>query len=233
MYAIQGAEDPNGSHPTGHQAILIGNDIDGWYYYSFDGTIGENGNDGKTNGKYFKTLNDFSNSEYNTYKDNYDDGKKEATSHRGKDGKVIPRYTQGYRIKTDKATDEKMKNEVGSYLTTHTYMIGINDCTDLPRVALDAAGLKNGEYTTEKIIECNPSGTKCHESTLTTPNFLPAAKQKEIENSNKGTDIDTSLKRTTTAGDIDITPKPVKIPDNVKYQKDNTKVNLNPTAPTR
>jgi RHS repeat-associated protein len=208
-------------HSTGHQAILVGNENDGWDYYSFDG-FKKNVNNGKTSDKHFKTLPNFVNSEYNSYQDNYDENGY-FDAERDKDGKIIQRYDQGYRIKTDKATDEKMKNSAGTFLKNHTYFPSVNDCTDLPRVALDAAKLNNGEFTINIVIV--PVGPLNLPLQILTPNLMPQTKQNEIEKSNIGTEIDNSLKRTTTDGNKTPTaPTVPSLPSDVKSQKDNTKL---------
>lgn len=62
-------------HLTGHQAILVGNDKNGWTYFSLDGdSFNYEGNDQYTIAN-FSSLNEFANSEHNTFKNDYDDGK--------------------------------------------------------------------------------------------------------------------------------------------------------------
>jgi hypothetical protein len=74
-------------HGLGHQAMLIGNDKDGWKFYSKDGDASYTNPDGSHNDNYtikgFKTLDEFTNSEYNTFKDDYDD--KQGTKNSEKD----------------------------------------------------------------------------------------------------------------------------------------------------
>lgn len=194
------AKDFEGKHPTGHQAVLIGNEKDGWTFYSFDGHD-EEGNDGKTSGKPFKTLKEFANSEYNTYKDNYDDGQGLETSHRTEDGKVIQRFEEGYKIATNKETDKEMKSKVSKYLESHSYgscggAVPIGPvCTSLAEEAFKAAGLKSGKTSIETNYTSDGIAYKTEYN-----NWFPNKIQKAIESANKGTDVDNQLKRTTKVG---------------------------------
>jgi RHS repeat-associated protein len=214
-------------HPTGHQAVLIGNEDDGWWYYSFDSDDGVD-NDGKSIGVYFKTIDEFTNSQHNSYQKNYDNGGNNTLNQyedaeRDKDGKVIQRYNQGYRIKTDKVTDQKMKNAAEKFLMNNDYELIGDNCTDIPRVACDAGGLKNGESTEISVVVCFLNICTTIETSV--PNYLPESKQDEIEKSNQGTSVDHLLKRTTSDGNITPTVPQKSSTDaqkNVKYQKDNT-----------
>jgi RHS repeat-associated protein len=186
-------------HSSGHQAVLIGDDKNGWTYYSKDGAAGPSGNPSSggghsSNGVPVGTLSEFANSAYNTFKGNYSDGKGKATSETDSKGNVLQRFTDGFRITTDAATDEKMKTAAAKE-TASDYNLGFNDCTHVATEALDAGGLKNGETaetgryngkTGEPIVEMN---------------FFPSAKQATIENKNTGVQVDAQL-----------TPVPVNIP---------------------
>jgi RHS repeat-associated protein len=213
LCAPAGAHDPEGLHLVGHQALLVGNDDDGYYYYSFDGHDSE-GNDGKTNGVHFDSLNEFANSEFNTFKDNYDDAKGIETSHRNEDGKIIQRYEQGYRITTSPSTDKEVKDAVNEFLGSAEYgtcggYIPLGDvCTDVPKVALNTAGLQNGEESSETRYN-SKTGLPYHED-----NWLPATIQKAIEQKNVGTDVDSAIKRTTTNGDRAPAPADTNVIEN-------------------
>ncbi len=187
-------EDPEDkkNHIVGHQAVLIGNDKDGWYYYSYDADYGVNGrsnkknvsdNDNFTAGVYFKSIEDFAKSEHNTFKDDYDDGEGLDTSHKDKDGKIIQRYQRAYRIKTSKEADVKMKKAANTTFDK-TYKLLINDCTAVPRNALRAGGLKDGEFS-----------AAYPQNIVLEKNWLPVTKQEEIERSNEGTDVSEQLNR--------------------------------------
>jgi uncharacterized protein RhaS with RHS repeats len=188
------------NHMVGHQAVLIGNDKDGWRYYSYDADKGVNGrsnitknnkNDNFTANVKFATLEDFANSEHNTFKDDYDDGKGLATAHRNEDGSIIQRYQEGYRIEADEKTDEKMRIAANATFDEDYSLLSGNQCTAVPRNALKAGGFKTGEYT-----DTGQRDPQNYGQTIKERNILPVTKQKEIERSNKGTDVDNQLKRT-------------------------------------
>jgi RHS repeat-associated protein len=174
-------------HPNGHQAILVGDDKKGWKYYSLDGDVVN----GEKNNNYtiaeFKTLKEFSTSEHNTFKSDYDDGKGTENSEKSGNGEIKQRYAEGYMIQTTAEQDKDM-NAAAEEVTEggHDMMnvLGYNNCTAVPEAALDAAGLKNGEWTPHQIYGGPP-----------TPNFTPNAKQAEIERANEGKDVDDKLKR--------------------------------------
>jgi len=182
---------------VGHQAVLIGNDKDGWTYYSYDKDAGDFGgaNDRCTKGVFFASVAEFAGSEHNTFKSDYDDGKGLETSHRSplyvgnpETGKIIQRYEDGYRIVTDVATDaEMMAAAEGTFMKDYSVPSG-NECTTVVRNALDAAGLNNGEHGPEQMVPTR-AGMMPHRNPL----FLPTAKQAEIERTNEGTDCDDQL----------------------------------------
>ena len=178
-------------HPHGHQAILVGDDDKGWTYYSLDGDDASGVNkDGTKNDSYtiqkFKTLDAFAISDHNTFKVNYDDGEGKANSEKSENGEVKQRYAEGFMIQTTDKQDADM-NKAAAEVTKGGHsminILGANNCTAVPEAALDAAGLKNGEWT-PGVLNGPP-----------TPNFTPNAKQAEIERGNKGKDVDDKLKR--------------------------------------
>jgi hypothetical protein len=191
-------EDPAGDHKVGHQAVLIGNEKDGWKFYSYDYDKGENkGSDANsanniyTSGQYFKSLDEFAKSEYNTFKDDYDDGKGLETSHKDKDGKVLQRFTSAFQITTSAETDEKMKEGAEKTFKKSYNTCTGNQCTRVVKNALDAGGLKNGEKS--KVTKYQGKSDIPYQTTE--ENYLPITKQEEIERSNKGTKIDEKIKR--------------------------------------
>lgn len=195
--SIDGGKTNAHPHIVGHMAVLIGNDKTGWTYLSYDYDKGTNKGRGKSgdNDVYtihkFDKLSDFKNSEHNTFKDDYDDGKGTKTSHRDADGNIIQRYQDAFQIKSDAETDAKMI-EAGSAVFdtkwTQVKELGqANQCTTVAEKALDAGGFNNGEMTPYIKIGDYEIGTR---------NYLPAAKQKGIEKRNTGTDVDSKIQRT-------------------------------------
>ena len=185
-------QNPTPGHKSGHQAVLIGDDKNGWYLFSKDGSGGSSGASGEgkaTAGKKFDSIDDFAQSSHNTFKDDYSDGAWKVTSEKGADGNVKQRFDQGYRIKTDEATDEKMKVAAGKEVSTD-YNLGSHDCTQVVTETLNAGGLKNGE-TTETPKAHPVSGEM---TTSKTSNWFPAGKQSAVERKNPGTRIDNKLK---------------------------------------
>ncbi len=157
-------QQPTEGHRSGHQAVLIGDDKNGWVLYSKDGALsstgkaGPSGKGSATIGQPFKTVDEFANSEYNTFKENYGDGQGLATSEADENGNIKQRFTDGFRITTDEATDTKMKNAASTEAGI-SYIAGLQDCTHVVKEALDAGGLQNGEHT-RKIQECLMLRTK-------------------------------------------------------------------------
>lgn len=200
--SVDNGKSDGHKHLVGHQAVLIGNDKTGWTYLSYDYDKGENKGSGANsdNDVYtkatFKTLDDFKNSEHNTFKEDYDDGKGTETSHRDGDGNIIQRYQEAFQITTDSETDKKMV-EAGEKVFEKPWSVvssigQANQCTTVAEKSLNAGGLKNGESSDKKIVSPK-SGSWFIQRTL---NYLPAAKQKAIEAKNKGKDVDDKIKRT-------------------------------------
>ncbi len=172
-------------HNTGHQAILIGDDKNGWTFYSKDfddtGTSSEiPDNDGYTIME-FQSIEEFANSEFNTFKSEYDDNKGKETSEKNSKGQIKQRFTEGFRIKTSAKKDAIMK-EAAEAQTKSLYIPIYQDCTAVATDALDAAGLSNGEVSND-----GPYG-------LSWGNYYPDSKQAEIKRSNKGIEIGSQLK---------------------------------------
>ena len=168
-------------HWTGHMAMLIGDDNNGWMYYSMDG--GDSTYTDRHTIETFKTIKEFNESPYSAYRSNYDKGKVTDAETDNK-GNVIQRYDEAYRIKATPEQDALM-NEAAKKETHSKYSelnIGGNNCTQNVRSALDAAGLKNGEYSSDEDIW------------TIVPNFTPNAKYQEIKQSNKGEDVSNLFK---------------------------------------
>jgi hypothetical protein len=215
--SIDGGKTNGHGHYVGHMAVLIGNDKTGWKYMSYDYDKGENKGSGanSVNNNYtstsFKTLNDFKNSEHNTFKDDYDDGKGLSTSHREKNGEIIQRYQDAFQLTTDSNTDSKMIQAAdatftepwGQAMPENIISGQANQCTTVAENALNAGGLANGEMTIKRVSKCpNPKSAMYNKPRYTgSLNFLPAAKQKGIETNNRilgneGKDVDSKIKRT-------------------------------------
>ena len=177
-------------HNTGHQAVLIGSDKTkdgkgGWTFYSKDFDKSGTNADGSNNDQYtivtFDTVEQFANSEFNTFKGDYDDPK--ATSEKNSKGETKQRFTEGFRIKTSEKQDAKMKKAAQKQTVSQWWPLAAS-CTTVATDALDAVGLNNGEVSND-----GPFG-------LSWGNYYPESKQAEIERSNKGVDIDKKLKPT-------------------------------------
>lgn len=113
LIILLGHKRGNG-HITGHMAMLIGDDDSGWDYYSMDG--GNSGSIDRHSIAHYDTIQDFNNSPHSAYRDNYDTGKI-SEAEKDKNGKVIQRYNEGYRIKTTKKQDELMNKNALKALT--------------------------------------------------------------------------------------------------------------------
>lgn len=185
-------QNPIKGHLTGHQAVLIGNDKDGWTYYSKDGALsssgGSSGKGHATIGKTFKTLSEFGNSEYNIFKSSYRDGKGFETSTKDENGETTQRFNRAFRIKTDTETDNKMKVAAGEEAET-SYILGFKDCTHVAKEALDAGGLNNGE--TSEITRYQGKSEIEYKSREN--NWWPRSKQNAIEKQNSGTRVDMEI----------------------------------------
>jgi len=126
---------PCGAHGVGHAAVLIGNDVTGWYLYSKNGgqssSVDSRSPSGDsfmpTKGKFYATLEDFK-------KDNiYDPAVSKPFSY----------YEEAYQIKSDEATDKKMK-EAASQSVSTPYNLVTASCVDVASDALRAGGFDPG-----------------------------------------------------------------------------------------
>ncbi|MCU7616199.1 hypothetical protein NZ698_03225 [Chryseobacterium sp. PBS4-4] len=198
--SMDGGKTNGHKHVVGHMAVLIGNDKSGWRYLSYDYDKGDNKGRGKNGrndnytAKTFKSLDEFKNSEHNTFKEDYDDGKGLSSSHRDSNGNIIQRYQNAYQISTSEETDANMikaGTEVfDSKWTQFKTLTQANQCTTVAEMALNAGGLQNGEQNKTGRYDA-----KTGEEYIET-NYLPAAKQRAIEMKNKGKDVDYKIKRT-------------------------------------
>ena len=189
---------PDGiNHPTGHQAVLIGDDKNGWKLYSKDHATGTPVNNtpsrhsvsGENGTPVFKTLKQFANSEYNTYKEDYQDKQGFKTSERdSKTGDIKQRFKEAYRITTSPEQDKKMiaaaENDVKG-----NYQLNVSDCTGAAKCALNSVNLKDGEREISWLDGVSlPSAV----SSRTAPN-MPSIKFQNIKDRNEGTDISNQI----------------------------------------
>ena len=179
--------NPKPGHTYGHIAMLIGNEKDGWTFYSKDkdgsnSYIDKQGKEAENDRfsvvKGFKTVEDFANSEYNTHKADYDDMKEKGgpkdpfqNSERDSQGKIMQRFEKAFLINTDKNTDKKM-SETAQVKTAEEYNFFINNCTHNVESTLKTGGMKTSD----------------------TGSYYPKAKFEDIQKNNKGTRIDSQLK---------------------------------------
>ena len=141
-------------HTYGHIAMLIGNEKDGWVYYSKDGD-GEGSyikegkkkeNDSFTIAS-FKKFKDFVNSEHNTFKDDYDDVeygyKPFENSEKNSDGVIQQRYEKAILLTSSSENDAKMK-KTANQTTATDYSMFLNNCVDNVEATLKVGGFKTG-----------------------------------------------------------------------------------------
>jgi RHS repeat-associated protein len=159
----------------GHAAVLIGDDLHGWTLYSKGGTHSSSGASGRSNKnqqagiEQFRSLEDFANSTFGASGGNIEE-----------DGTAL--YDGAYRIKTDAATDEKMK--VAAEATVKSwYNVLACSCIDVASDALKAGGLNDGTVTVTQSFET-------HTSISPIPNLRFA----DIKKNNVGTDVSTQIK---------------------------------------
>jgi RHS repeat-associated protein len=162
---------PSAVYGAGHAAVLIGNDKDGWSYYSKNGGGSSFGTSGESNdpneGDFFKTLADFSESNWVTNPET----EKEETI-----------YTKGFRITTTKEQDETMKEEALKVVGENYYLYGAS-CIDLVSDVLESVDLESGRSLWDDIIP----GKKVI-------NSLPNNRYKRIVEDNVGEEVDEDLK---------------------------------------
>ena len=201
------ARPHGGNHPTGHQAILIGDDKNGWKFYSKDHATGSPVQSTPSrhsitdiNTRKFDNLKDFSNSQFNTYKENYQDGKGTKTSEKDAQGNTLQRFSDAYRIKSSPGNDVIMQT-AAEQNAKGPYQLGSTDCTGVAKCALDAGGLKNGEQeiSLSEMINLSLSQSGSPSSIgdqlgNSINNSMPTVKFEEIKKRNAGTDVSNDLK---------------------------------------
>ena len=110
--------DSEGARRYGHIAVLVGNDANGWDYYSADGEY-SNGNDIDVNGEHYNNLKDFHNAEH---PDNPD----------GENGSVYPhsRYEEYVRIPRTLEQDAQARIDA-SNAVNREYNVVFCNCSDV------------------------------------------------------------------------------------------------------
>jgi RHS repeat-associated protein len=162
----------------GYAAVLIGDDKHGWTLYSKGGTHSSAGASGPSNKdqqageEKFKSLEDFANSTFAARGGNIEE-----------DG--TPLYDGAYRIKTDAATDEKMK-ESAKETVKSWYNVLACSCIDVASDALSAAGKDPG--TSKHTDIDNPKVT------YTTMSSIPNQRYAAIKENNYGKDVSAQIK---------------------------------------
>ncbi len=172
--------DPDGAATAGHQAVLIGDEKSGGFFYiSKDGFEGKSGlfrSKSKVSVAYFKTIEEFKNSPHNYVLEdgsNYSD--KNPKFKLDENGKRIQRYTEAYRIKTDPKTDYPAAL-AGVIEAMKDYKLCTSDCSDVVTKVLEVAKTPEGKdlNTGERGIDLD----------------FPRHKQQNIKYNNAGTDVD-------------------------------------------
>ena len=188
-------DDSSSSHSVGHQAVLIGNDKAGYYFYSYDYDKGSNGRNAPLDPKYgdnftagvrFESLDEFKNSSYNTFKDDYDDGEDNSTAHKDGNGNIIQRFDNAFRITSGSKKDKKMMLAADGVFDSEYSLMNGNQCTAVPRAALQAGGFNDGED--------NRAGND--KKIFSLENYFPISKHNSTIDLNKGTVIDNQINRT-------------------------------------
>jgi hypothetical protein len=163
-------------HKYGHNAILVGSDKKGWTYFSLDGDGPYEYGDGQINDGYtiskggeYKTLKDFAQSEFNTFKEDYDDGEGFRNSERDSNGNLIQRYEKAFQITTTEEQDTKMF-KTATEVTEKDYDLFNNRCTNNVNETLKSGDQKSGDA------------------------FWPSTNFRNIEENNKGKRVDSQLK---------------------------------------
>ncbi|WP_108868904.1 RHS repeat domain-containing protein [Aquimarina aquimarini] len=184
-------QTPRKNHTSGHQALLVGDDKNGWVFISKDkdgsytDSKGELVNDQYTI-KEFASVEEFANSEYNTFKEDYDDGEGFKYSEKDSDNNIRQRFKEGFEIETTTKQDRAIINAASSE-AKKPFSLTSSNCTHTCKKGLDAGGLKNGEVSLKNV------NLKGQSFILQSQNYFPTAKQAEIERSNKGKDVDHKL----------------------------------------
>ena len=91
-------------------------------------------------------MEDFANSEYNTFKVDYGDGQGFKNSEKDSAGNIRQRFKEVYKIGSTKKQDEKIAKAASKEIKKPFSTLKSN-CTHICEKGLDAGGLKNEEKT--------------------------------------------------------------------------------------
>jgi RHS repeat-associated protein len=200
--------DKNAAKGAGHQAILIGDDIQGWTYITKDGAEESGGAAGKSRFTIttFATIEDFKNSMHNfdivESHSKVGGGETEnPTFILDSNGEKIQRYEEAFYIATNKingqSTDDK-SIQAASTVALVPYVLTVSDCSDVVTEALRVGEDDRGV----ELTHGEPMGLGIVE----TPRF----KQFIIELMNKGGDYDSEIVPNTESKAVKQNEKSVK-----------------------
>lgn len=179
--------DVHGANGAGHQAVLIGNDRDGWTYISKDGfKQGPFGSEPIYTVKTFKTIEEFANSSHNFVVDSespyfkpteahphltnsYDENGNQGSGGGGimdwnfyetdENGNRVQRYDKAFYIVTDSKSDaEAIRAAIGA--ASESYCLTNCDCSDVVTAALNKSKTLSGgqvQNGESREIPVNPS----------------------------------------------------------------------------
>uniref|UniRef100_UPI0026199523 RHS repeat domain-containing protein n=1 Tax=uncultured Aquimarina sp. TaxID=575652 RepID=UPI0026199523 len=188
--------DKEGANRAGHQAILVGDEVNGWVYISKDGSADED-DSVKGESRYaiesFNSLDEFKKSDHNfALKDgkyhSEANGKKAELSdsdfEKDENGERIQRYDDAFRIETTKpdgSSTDQASIDAATALAKKDYVLGLCDCSDVPSAALAA-----GEDSKGNKLQTGEPRWYNH-ATMPTSIYakLPATKHNKIKKRNK------------------------------------------------
>ena len=142
--------DLDGANGAGHQAVLIGDDVQGWTYVSKDGA--SEGAYGKPMFVvlHFNNLKEFTNSPHNfavkehTYHSIVGGGESATFEYKlDENGNKIQRFDLATRFFTNPETDQE-SIDAAVAVAQENYCLGTSDCTDVPWSAMGAAEHSDG-----------------------------------------------------------------------------------------
>mgnify|MGYP000875470243 CR=1 FL=1 len=175
-----------GANGFGHQAVLIGNDDDGWTYISKDGAqkSGKPFGESRYIIKQYNTIQEFADSVHNfetSVSHSLVQGGENPEASKNfilnSEEKKIRRYDKAFRIQTDKINDalaiKNAKKEAETY-----YNIASQNCSHVVEKCLRKV----------KDVSGNELKTEAFDS------FKPNSKQEDIKNRNISTDVSSLLK---------------------------------------
>jgi hypothetical protein len=192
--------DKEAAGHAGHQAVLIGDNENGWTYISKDGSPA-----GKTSAagkpifviQNFSTIEEFRNSPHNFELS----GEQHHSTSKGvinknlvfkldKKGNKIQRYDEAFYIGTtqlDGSSTDNKSIEAASKSASGFYCLTNGDCSDVVTVAL-----RVGENSEGKKLRTGEEGKDGDDGGLV--GEIPRIKQAKIESRNDGVDYDSGIK---------------------------------------